>query len=84
MFQGNILTANDWGTLSKEELLCGKNDPLWDYLATKILSESAAWDFAKRHPSIDLATANPPFVYGPSVPDFLKLNLTRPGSNSMV
>ncbi|KAJ7813126.1 NAD-P-binding protein [Mycena olivaceomarginata] len=84
MFQGGVLTAKDWGTVSKEELLNGNNSPLWNYLATKILSESAAWDFAKAHPSIDLATVNPPFVYGPPAPGFLKLDVTRLGSNGMM
>ncbi|KAJ7284724.1 hypothetical protein C8J57DRAFT_1169845 [Mycena rebaudengoi] len=84
MYQGGTLSAKDWGVVAREELLSGNNNPLWNYLATKILSEKAAWDFAEAHPTIDLVTINPPFVYGPPALDFLKLDATRLGSNRMM
>ncbi|KAJ7759449.1 hypothetical protein DFH07DRAFT_958049 [Mycena maculata] len=47
-----------------------ENGPLWNYLATKILAEAAAWKFADDHPSVDLTTINPPFTYCPLHPAF--------------
>lgn len=38
------------------------------YRASKTLAEKAAWDFvAQEKPNFDLATVNPPFVFGPVV-----------------
>lgn len=38
------------------------------YRASKTLAEKAAWDFvAEEKPNFDLATVNPPFVFGPVV-----------------
>jgi nucleoside-diphosphate-sugar epimerase len=47
----------DWGTATEEELLTGNNNAVWNYLATKILAERAAWEFAESHPSVDLTTS---------------------------
>ncbi|KAJ7591559.1 hypothetical protein C8J56DRAFT_825747 [Mycena floridula] len=83
MLQGGVVSRKDWGVVSKEELLSGAKNPLWNYLATKILAEAAVWDFAKEHPSLDLASINPPFIYGPPAPGF-KYERTRLGSNNML
>ncbi|KAJ7583081.1 hypothetical protein C8J56DRAFT_956482 [Mycena floridula] len=74
------LSEKDWGEVSETELLSGENDPLWNYLATKIIAEKAAWKFAEEHPVLDLTTVNPPFVYGPMHPDFLRLPRDRLGA----
>ncbi|KAJ7578369.1 hypothetical protein C8J56DRAFT_967779 [Mycena floridula] len=78
------LSEKDWGEVSETELLSGENDPLWNYLATKIIAEKAAWKFAEEHPVLDLTTVNPPFVYGPMHPDFLRLPRDRLGANTMI
>ncbi|TFK80680.1 NAD-P-binding protein [Polyporus arcularius HHB13444] len=67
---GVTITEKDWGKTSKELLNNPKivENPIFVYCGTKTLAESAAWDFAKEHPELDLATINPPFVYGPPVP----------------
>ncbi|KAJ7500328.1 NAD-P-binding protein [Mycena galericulata] len=84
MYQGGVLTRDDWGSVTEEELLSGNNSPLWNYLATKILAEAAAWKFAGEHPSVDLTTINPPFIYGPLHVDFPVPEKTRLGANAMV
>ncbi|KAF8896841.1 NAD-P-binding protein [Mucidula mucida] len=92
-FQGRVLTnqvcgtltplpSTDWGDVTEEETLNGEHDPLWVYLASKLLAEKAAWQFIEEHPSIDLATINPPFVYGPLESTFpAPPNPTRLGAN---
>jgi len=50
----HVWTENDWNdttTLS--------------YMYSKLVSEKAAWDFAKSHPELKLVTINPCFVMGP-------------------
>jgi nucleoside-diphosphate-sugar epimerase len=42
--------------------------PMEAYRASKTLAERAAWEFVETHqPAWDLATINPPFVYGPLI-----------------
>lgn len=69
-YAGITFTEKDWGSVTEEEYLAGGHNPLWDYLATKIFAEKAAWQFAKENPSLDLATINSPFLFGPSAPGF--------------
>ncbi|KAJ7679295.1 hypothetical protein DFH06DRAFT_1033040 [Mycena polygramma] len=84
MYKGEILSQNNWGTATEEEVLSGKHDALWNYLASKILAERAAWAFAESHPSIDLTTINPPFIYGPRHPDFPAPTKRRIGCNLFI
>ncbi|KAJ6459475.1 NAD-P-binding protein [Mycena vitilis] len=84
MYKGEILSRDDWGTAMEEEVLSGKHDALWNYLASKILAERAAWAFAESHPSIDLTTINPPFIYGPRHPDFPAPTKRRIGGNLFI
>ncbi|KAJ7918983.1 NAD-P-binding protein [Mycena leptocephala] len=84
MYNGVTLSHKDWGTVTEEELLAGNNNAVWNYLATKILAERAAWEFAESHPSVDLTTINPPFIYGPLHADFPTPDRTRLGANVFV
>ncbi|KAF9472655.1 NAD(P)-binding protein [Pholiota conissans] len=59
---GNVV--NHWGKTSREEILEQAN-PFYTYFAAKNLAERALWDFAKSHPSVDIATILPGFVHGP-------------------
>ncbi|KAF8640305.1 hypothetical protein AX16_010200 [Volvariella volvacea WC 439] len=69
---GRTLTESDWGQVTKEDVLIGKysHDSMRAYIASKILAEKAAWEFAEQHPELDLATVNPAFLWGPYVPHF--------------
>ncbi|KAI0628043.1 NAD-P-binding protein [Trametes polyzona] len=66
-FAGVTFTEKDWGTVTRDELLSGGHDALYVYCGTKLLVEQEAWRFAEEHPTLDLATINPPFVYGKPV-----------------
>jgi hypothetical protein len=46
----------DWGKGSWEEALKSK-DPMFTYNNSKIFAERAAWNFAREHPLLDLATS---------------------------
>ncbi|RDX51304.1 NAD-P-binding protein [Lentinus brumalis] len=63
-FTGITFTEKNYGQATREDLINGNHNPLYTYCGTKILAEQAAWKFAEEHPEIDLATINPPFLYG--------------------
>jgi len=68
---GVTFTEKDWGNASVEEALDGTKNPLEIYSTGKILAEKATWKFAEEHRgAIDIATINPPFIYGPYVDGF--------------
>jgi len=69
-FDGSVATEQDWGHVTEEEFFAGEHDAMWVYLASKILAEKAAWEFAEQNPTLDLSTINPPFIYGPYAPHF--------------
>ncbi|OJT13597.1 hypothetical protein TRAPUB_9862, partial [Trametes pubescens] len=60
-------TFLDWGNTSREDLLKDGHHALYVYCGTKTLAELEAWKFAAEHRELDLATINPPFVYGKPV-----------------
>ncbi|THH28734.1 hypothetical protein EUX98_g5438 [Antrodiella citrinella] len=63
------VTDQDWVSINKEEILSNKDvDGFSVYVAEKVLSERAVWEFVDQHPHIELATVNPPFFYGPFAP----------------
>ncbi|KZT26830.1 NAD-P-binding protein [Neolentinus lepideus HHB14362 ss-1] len=59
------INQNSWGKVTREQALAKADDVMYVYLSSKILAERAAWEYAQAHPKLDLATINPPFVYGP-------------------
>ncbi|KAH9829046.1 NAD-P-binding protein [Rhodofomes roseus] len=67
-FTGVTFTEKDWGKITKEQLFNPELNALAVYCGTKILAEHAAWEFARANSELDLATINPPFVYGRPVP----------------
>ncbi|KAK1980529.1 NAD dependent epimerase/dehydratase [Colletotrichum cereale] len=55
----------DWLEVSRRDAETTEN-PHLPYVASKSLAEKAAWAFVEeRKPAFDLATVNPPMVYGP-------------------
>ncbi|PIL24618.1 hypothetical protein GSI_12502 [Ganoderma sinense ZZ0214-1] len=70
-FAGGIICDKDWGKTSMEDVLKEGNTSIYTYSAYKTLSEQAAWKFAEEHPELDLATLNPPFIYGDPIPELL-------------
>ncbi|KAK0472770.1 NAD-P-binding protein [Armillaria novae-zelandiae] len=79
-----IIPVLDWGSVTEEEFLNGVHNPLWTYLAAKIIAETTAWKFAKENPALDLATINPPFIYGPPNAQFPPVTPDRLGANIMI
>ncbi|PWW75483.1 NAD(P)-binding protein [Tuber magnatum] len=63
---GYAYTENDWSPITLEE---GLLNPLSGYRASKKFAEKAAWDFVEREkPNFDIASINPPLVFGPVKP----------------
>ncbi|KAF5367912.1 hypothetical protein D9757_007763 [Collybiopsis confluens] len=85
-YQGVTISRNDWGSVVEDDIYNKEHDArgMWVYVASKILAEKAAWKFAAENPSIDLATINPPFIYGSPNPDFPSQGTTRLGVNIML
>ncbi|KAK0235463.1 NAD-P-binding protein [Armillaria nabsnona] len=83
-YQGVVFSEKDWGSVTEEEFLNGGHNPLWTYLAAKIIAESMAWKFAQENPTLDLATINPPFIYGPVNAQFPPVTPDRLGANRMI
>ena len=46
----------DWSPVTREEALDGTRDPFYIYAVEKTLAERALWDFADKHPHIDVTT----------------------------
>ncbi|KAJ7438273.1 hypothetical protein B0H11DRAFT_591472 [Mycena galericulata] len=67
-------TDQDWNPVTKEIALTGGNQ-MATYAASKKLAELALWEWADKHPHVEVTTLNPTFFYGPftahfPVPDF--------------
>ncbi|KAG6916180.1 hypothetical protein DXG01_008110 [Tephrocybe rancida] len=84
IWEGVTFTSSHYGRATKEDLLSGKHDAVWVYLASKILAEEAAWEFASSHPQLDLTTVNPPFIYGPIAPGFPAPRATELGTSRFI
>ena len=52
-----ICFPSGWGECTAEQVTDGTRNPLWIYLASKILAEKEAWKFAQENPSLDLTTS---------------------------
>ncbi|TCD63894.1 hypothetical protein EIP91_004803 [Steccherinum ochraceum] len=67
----NKINEDQWCEVDKEGILNNKNtDPVTIYIAEKVLSELAVWEFADRHPHIEVTAVNPPYFYGPFAPGY--------------
>ncbi|KAJ6583486.1 hypothetical protein DFH09DRAFT_1360124 [Mycena vulgaris] len=73
-------TDKDWNPITREFALTGGNE-MATYAASKKFAEQALWEWADKHPHVDITTLNPPFFYGPvslhfpiPVPDFNALS----------
>ncbi|KAJ7887784.1 hypothetical protein B0H14DRAFT_3856161 [Mycena olivaceomarginata] len=62
-------TDRDWNPVTKEMALTGGNEMI-TYAASKKFAEIALWDWADKHPHVEVTTLNPPFLYGPFTPHF--------------
>ncbi|KAI1791395.1 NAD-P-binding protein [Ganoderma leucocontextum] len=83
-FAGVTFTEKDWGNTSREDVLAEDRNPLYVYCGTKTLTEQAAWKLAEEHPELDLATINPPFVYGVPVAGLSPGGLAALGTNALI
>ncbi len=62
---GTVYTEKSWNPNTAQDAVENK---MAGYRVSKTLAERAAWDFvAKEKPAFDLATVNPPLVFGPVV-----------------
>ncbi|KAJ7641892.1 hypothetical protein FB45DRAFT_901283 [Roridomyces roridus] len=76
-------TDKDWNPVTKEQAFTSDN-PMVPYAASKKFAELALWEWAEKHPHVEVTTLNPTFFYGPftphypfpSAPDFNSLSTT--------
>ncbi|GAP83645.2 putative NAD dependent epimerase dehydratase [Rosellinia necatrix] len=73
----------DWNPNTLEDGITGP--PGTTYRVSKTLAEKAAWDFvAAEKPNFDIATINPPFVFGPVVHHLSSLADINTSNGNMV
>ncbi|KAF7362963.1 Epimerase domain-containing protein [Mycena venus] len=65
----NTFTDQDWNPVTREEALTGGNE-METYSASKTFAEMALWEWADKHPHVEVTTLNPTFFYGPFTPHF--------------
>jgi len=80
------LTDQDWNPSTREQALDGTHDPFFIYAVEKTLAEHAVWDFADKHPHIEVTTVNPPFFFGPFAPGYRNptASISALSTNSMI
>ncbi|KAJ7626462.1 hypothetical protein B0H17DRAFT_963425, partial [Mycena rosella] len=61
--------AADWNPVTREIALTTDNEMI-TYSASKKFAEVALWEWADKHPHVEVTTLNPPFFYGPFTSDF--------------
>ncbi|KAJ7440351.1 hypothetical protein B0H11DRAFT_2353660, partial [Mycena galericulata] len=62
-------TDQDWNPVTKEFALTGGNG-MATYAASKKFAELALWEWADKHPHVEVTTLNPPIFYGPFTAHF--------------
>ncbi|KAF8190640.1 hypothetical protein K438DRAFT_2018543 [Mycena galopus ATCC 62051] len=62
-------TDQDWNPVTKEMALTGGVKAV-AYAASKKFAELALWEWAEKHPHVEVTTLNPPFFYGPLTAHF--------------
>ncbi|KAJ7881926.1 hypothetical protein B0H13DRAFT_2344861 [Mycena leptocephala] len=62
-------TDQDWNPVTKEFALTGGVEML-TYAGSKKFAELALWEWADKHPHVEVTTLNPPFFYGPFTAHF--------------
>ncbi|KAJ7641998.1 hypothetical protein FB45DRAFT_988321 [Roridomyces roridus] len=62
-------TDKDWSPITREMALTS-HDPMVPYTASKKFAELALWEWADKHPHVDVTTLNPTFFYGPFTPHY--------------
>ncbi|KAJ7501147.1 hypothetical protein B0H11DRAFT_2375317 [Mycena galericulata] len=72
-------TDQDWNPVTREIALTG-GDKRATYVASKKFAELALWEWADKHPHIEVTTVNPPFVYGPFT---LHFHVPAPGYKAL-
>ena len=78
-----VWSEADWNPMTYEDGINGP--PGTTYRASKTLAEKAAWEFVeKEKPNFDLATINPPFVFGPVVHHLSSLADINTSNGNMV
>ncbi|KAG5635331.1 hypothetical protein H0H81_011705 [Sphagnurus paluster] len=83
-FSGKTFTHADWGVVTREEVEKKAEDPFYVYFASKVLSEKAIWEFAEKHPQLDVATILPGFVFGPYADHYPLPTASQLGTNGMI
>ncbi|KAG5349869.1 putative uncharacterized oxidoreductase [Termitomyces sp. T112] len=83
-FHGLTFTYKDWGVVSREEARAKAEDPYYVYFASKILAEKAIWEYAEKHPELDIATVLPGFVFGPYADHFPLPKESQLGTNGFI
>lgn len=65
---GKVFTTADWSPFTVEQNA---------YFMSKRLAEQAAWDWAKKNPSVEVTVVNPLYVLGPALGENLSNSMSN-------
>ncbi|EMD37317.1 hypothetical protein CERSUDRAFT_123310 [Gelatoporia subvermispora B] len=75
-----------WNSVTKEQAIAPGVDFMTANAAKKKFAELAVWEFAEKHPHVEITSVNPPFFYGPFAPGFRapEAKLSSLSTNSLI
>ncbi|THU80423.1 NAD(P)-binding protein [Dendrothele bispora CBS 962.96] len=71
-FTEPFYSNDDWNPMTKEQVLSSKNS-LEVYAVSKKYAELAIWEWAEKHPHVEVAVILPPLIFGPYAREFFYL-----------
>ncbi|THU86120.1 NAD(P)-binding protein [Dendrothele bispora CBS 962.96] len=71
-FTEPFYSNDDWKSTTKEQVLSSK-EAIEIYAVSKKYAELAIWEWAEKHPHVEVAVILPPFIFGPYVREFFDL-----------
>lgn len=81
---GFVYTAEHWNPATYEDAIEAGGAGAFSYSVSKKLAEQAAWDYKQNEkPHFEIATINPPMIYGPTLQPGVKLSNLNTSSKTI-
>lgn len=82
--EGFQYTAEDWNPSTYQDAIEAGGAGAFSYSVSKKLAEKSAWDYvANEKPQFEIASINPPMIYGPSLQPGVKLSNLNTSSKTI-
>ncbi len=81
---GFTYTHEHWNPSTYEDAIKAGGEGAFSYSVSKKLAEQAAWDYVQNEkPGFEIATVNPPMIYGPTLQPGVKLSNLNTSSKTI-